>query len=122
MKGLPEYLQQKPSLRSVAQIAYNRREQRVALKGNAERRVQLCEEHLQALRQELSEAERELQEVESNVHAWRQFFSHSEVGTTADVSSTASGFTGFPDDFASDAFRPWPMTPFLGANGPRLDC
>jgi DNA-binding transcriptional MerR regulator len=112
---LPDYLRRKPSLASIAQIAYERRARRTAAKEDAEHRVHLCEEQLQNLRQELSDAERELQEVESNVLAWQKFFSefdldvdggHGETSTAidrnVDVDIDASGSFLFPDNIAID--------------------
>jgi gamma-glutamyl:cysteine ligase YbdK (ATP-grasp superfamily) len=98
MRRLPELAQQKQSHLSVAQIAFNRKARRVAIKEEAERRVHLCEDHLRTLRQELSDAERGLQEVERNVRDWEDYL--SEAGNAVDVSSTVSGFHGFPDNLS----------------------
>jgi hypothetical protein len=108
---LPDYLQREPSLASIAQVAYERRARRAAVKENAERRVQSCEAQLQIFRQQLSDAERELQEVESNVHGWQTFFSQFAIEPNEDgrignrTGDTSTSTSTDPAGYRSLGFR-----------------
>ena len=84
----PEDLRRKPSLTSIAEIAFDRRVRQTAAKEAAERRVQVCEQQLEVLRQELSDAERELQAVEQNARAWEKYFAEKDTTSNPGVSSS----------------------------------
>ena len=59
----------------------------MAAKEEAERRVRTCEQHLEVLRHELSDAERDLQEVENTVRDWEEYFAKrgTKQGSTSDA-------------------------------------